>query len=64
MQKEQSKQICDFLKANPIIAIRPLENALKLPITTISNALSGKQPIAVKHLKKISLFLEKYGYES
>jgi hypothetical protein len=63
IQKEISNQLCDFLKSHSLISVNALEEKLKIPQSTIGQALNGKRLIPMHFLYPIILELVPYGFK-
>jgi hypothetical protein len=61
MQEKYSNIITDFLKSHSLISVKALEEALKIPQSTIWKAVQGERLIPEKHIFPLICFLADYG---
>ena len=62
-QKFYSDAICDYLKSHPFVSVYAVEIELKLPVSTIAQALNGSRLIPEKHIYNILFLLADYGIQ-
>jgi hypothetical protein len=60
-QEKYSNIITDFLKSHSLISVKALEEALKIPQSTIWKAVQGERLIPEKHIFPLICFLANYG---